>query len=43
MRGQNYSDPIDLGALLHLDDELVVGAEALTELLRGQLTEERRA
>ncbi len=43
MRGQNYSDPIDLGALLHLDDELVVGAEALTELLREQLTEERRA
>ncbi len=43
MRGFKYVDPIDLGARLHLDEELYIGAGDLTELLRDQLTEQRRA
>lgn len=37
-----HQDPIDLSALLNLDDELVLCAREIIELLEGQLTEERK-
>lgn len=37
-----YQDPIDVGELLNLDQELVLSAREIIELLDSQLTEQRR-
>ena len=37
-----YRDPIDVGELLNLDDELVLSASEIVDLLRGQISANRR-